>query len=64
MWSQYSLDSRGSLKKNKNLSKNSCPEQITPPLPLDQSSLDHLSGPSLIPETKRKKRTKPSKILF
>ena len=44
--------------------KNSCPEEITS-IPLDQSFLDHSSRPSLIPETKRKRRgTKPFKILF
>ena len=65
MLSQYSLDSRESLKK-KNLFKNSFPEEIIPPIPLDQSSLDHLSRPSLIPETKREKKgeTKPFKNLF
>ena len=52
MWSQYSLDSRGSLEK-KNLCKKSCPEEITPLIALGQSSLDYLSRPSLIPETKR-----------
>ena len=53
-------------KKKKNYCfKNSGPEEITPPIPLDQSSLDHLSRPFLIPKTKRKKRgTKPFKILF
>ena len=51
--------------EEKYLIKNSCPEEITSPIPLDQSSLDHLSRPSLIPETKRKKRgTKPFKIVF
>ena len=35
------------------LFKNSCPEKITPPIPLDKSSLGHFSRPSLIPETKR-----------
>ena len=55
MWSQYSLDSRESFKK-KIFFKNSCPEEITPVISLDQSSLDHLSRPSLIPETKRKKK--------
>ena len=38
------------------LFKNSCPEEITPPIPLDQSSLDHLSRPYLILETKRNKK--------
>ena len=42
MWSQ-SLDSRGSLKKT-SVFKNSCPEEITSPIPLYQSSLDHLSA--------------------
>ena len=32
MWSQYSLDSRGSLKKKNDLFKNSCPEAKTPPI--------------------------------
>ena len=67
MWSQYSLDSWESLKK-RILFENSCPEEITPPIPLDQSSLDSLFRPSLIPEIKRKKKgggwTKPFKILF
>jgi len=45
------------LEEEKNyLYKNFCPEEITPSIPLDQSSLDHLSKLSLIPETKRKKR--------
>ena len=46
-------------QKKKNLIKNSCPEEITPSVPLDQSSLDHLSRSSLNPERKKKK-----KILF
>ena len=56
MWSQYSVDSRGSLKKKTSLFKNSCPEEITPSVTLDQSSLDHLSRLFLIPETKRNKK--------
>ena len=53
------------IEKKNYLFKNSCPEEITPPIPLDQSSLDHLSRPSLTPKTKRKKRgTKSFKILF
>ena len=47
-------------KKKKYCFKNSGPEEITPPIPLDQSSLDHLSRPYLIPETKRKKREEQS----
>ena len=56
-------------KKKKNYCfKNSGPEEITPPIPLGQSSLGHLSRPSLTPETKRKKGgvgggTNPFKIL-
>ena len=63
---QYSLDSRESLKTKNYLFKNYFPEEIILPIPLDQHSLDHLSRPSLIPETKRKKKggTKPFKILF
>ena len=53
MWSQYSLDSRG--RKNY-LFKNSYPKEITPPIALDQSSLDHLSRPCLSPETKSNKK--------
>ena len=61
MWSEYSLDSRESWKEKKKRSlQNSCPEEITPPIPLDQSSLDHLSRPYLIPETKRNKKGKQS----
>ena len=50
------------LEKKNYLFKNSCPEEITPPIPLVQSCLDHLSRPYLIPETKRGK--KPFKILL
>ena len=32
------------IEKKNYLFKNSCPEEITPPIPLDQSSLDHLSA--------------------
>ena len=65
MWSQYSLDARESFKKNI-FFKDTCPEEITPFIPLDQNCLDHLSRPSLIPETKRKTKVgeKPFKILF
>ena len=59
MWSQYSLDSRESEKK-KILFENSCPEEITLPTRLDQSSLDPLSRPSLILEIKRKKQGEQS----
>ena len=45
------------LEEEKNyLYKNFCPEEITPSIPLDQSSLDNFSRPSLIPETKRNKK--------
>ena len=44
------------LREKIYLFKNSCPEEITPPIPLDQSSLDHLSRPYLILETKRNKK--------
>ena len=44
---------RNIYKKKK---KNSCPEEITSPIPLDQSSLDHLFRPSLSSEIKRKKK--------
>ena len=68
MWSQYSLDSRGSLKEKNYLFKDSCPEETTLPIPLDQSSLDHLSRPYLIPEIRRNKKpkrgTNPFKILL
>ena len=44
------------LEEKKNyLYKYFCPEEVTPSTPLDQSSLDHSSRLSLIPETKRKK---------
>ena len=48
------------LEKKNYLFKNSCPEEITPPIPLDQSSLDHLSRPYLISETKRNKKGEQS----
>ena len=44
------------LEEKNYLFKNFCPEEITPPIPLDQSSLDHLSRPYLFPETKRNKK--------
>ena len=44
------------LEEKNYLFKNSCPEEITSPIPLDQSSLDHLFRPSLSPEIKRKKK--------
>ena len=44
------------LEEKNYLFKNSYPEEITPPIPLDQSSLGHLSRSPLIPETKSKKR--------
>ena len=43
-------------KKKKYLFKNSCPEEVTPPVPWGQSSPDHLSRPSLILKTKGKKK--------
>ena len=46
------------LKEKNYLFQNSCPEEITTPLPLDHSTPDHLSRPSLIPESKRKKKKK------
>ena len=54
------------LEKKNYVFKNSCPEELTPPIPLDQSSLGHFSRPSLIPETKREKKegTESFKILF
>ena len=56
------------LEEKNYLFKDSCPEETTLPIPLDQSSLDHLSRPYLIPEIKRNKKTKrgtnPFKILL
>ena len=53
----FSLQRKLTGKKKKNYCfKNSGPEEITPPIPLDQSSLDHLSRPCLILETKRNKK--------
>ena len=48
------------LAEKNYLFKNSYPEKITLPIPLDQSSLDHLSRPSLIPKIKRKKQGEQS----
>ena len=38
MWSQYSLDCRGSLKKNS--LRNSSPEEITPPIPFSEKATE------------------------
>ena len=35
------------LEENNYLFMNSCPEKITPSIPLEQSSLDHLSRPKI-----------------
>ena len=50
--------------EEKYLIKNSCPEEITPRIPLDQSSKDHLSRTYLILETKRKKKKKKGNKTF
>ena len=54
------------LEKKNYVFQNSCPEEITPPIPLDKSSLGHFSRLSLIPENKREKKggTESFKILF